>query len=105
MYLKKGFDCEYILLQFCEKLFQYGISKFDENIFIKNQYSIFLIMEMNNKSKALIVLEGIKDEIISLEKNYNIYRCIKIIENDSPFIYRNNPIYNYKKKHKNLEII
>lgn len=52
--LEKGLNCEFLLLEFCEGLFQYGISKFNENIYLKNHYSIFLINEMNNKKEALI---------------------------------------------------
>ena len=97
--LENGFDCEYLLLQFCEKLFQYGISKFNGNIFLKNHYSIFLITYMNNRKKALIILDSIKDEITSLQTKYNIYRCRRIIENYcSPFINKNNSIIEYRSK-------
>ena len=96
--LEKGFDHEYLLFQFCEKLFQYGISKFNGNIFLKNHYSIFLINEMNDKKKALINLEGINYNIISLQTNYNIYRCRRIIETySSPFISKNNFILNHRE--------
>ena len=96
--LQKGFDQEYLLFQFCEKLFQYGISKFNGNIFLKNHYSIFLINEMNDKKKALINLEGINYNIISLQTNYNIYRCRRIIETySSPFISKNNSILNHRE--------
>ena len=95
--LNKGFDYEYLLLQFCEKLFQYGISKFNGNIFLKNHYSLFLITEMYNKKKALIILESIKDGIFSLQTNYNIYTCKRIIEKYiSPFINKNNFYFNYR---------
>ena len=96
--LKKGIDSEYYLLQFVEILYQYGIAKFPANIFLKNYYSSFLIMEMNNKKKAIIVNNDIKDKILTLQMNYSIYRCQKIIENySSPFINKNNSIFNYRK--------
>ena len=96
--LEKGFDCEYFLLQFCEKLFQYGISKFNGNIFLKNHYSVFLILEMNNKKKALLILESIKDENFSLETNNNIYVCRRIIEKYiCPYINSNNFYFEYRK--------
>ena len=96
--LKKGIDSEYYLLQYVETLYQYGIAKFPANIFLKNYYSSFLIMDMNNKKKAIIVINDIKEKIISLQMNYNIYRCNKIIENySSPFINKNNSIFNYRK--------
>ena len=96
--LKKGIDSEYYLLQFVEILYQYGIAKFPANIFLKNYYSSFLIMDMNNKKKAIIVNNDIKEKILSLQMNYSIYRCQKIIENySSPFINKNNSIFNYRK--------
>jgi uncharacterized membrane protein len=51
-YLENGFDCEFLLFEFCEKLFDYGLSKFNGNNFLKTNYSIFLITYMNNKKKA-----------------------------------------------------
>ena len=96
--LEKGFECEYLLIEFCEKLFHYGIYKFKKNIFLINHYSIFLIQEMNNTKKALIILESIQEEFISLQINYNIYISRKIIENySSPFINKNNSIFEYRK--------
>ena len=95
--LEKGFDYEYLLLKFCENLFQYGISKFNGNIFLKNHYSLFLILEMNNKKKALQILESIQDETYSLQTKYNIYICRRIIEKYvSPFINNNNFYFEYR---------
>ena len=102
--LEKGLDYEYLLLQFCEKLFQYGISKFKDNNSLKTDYSIFLIVEMNDKKKALIILESIKDEIISLQVNYNIYRCQKIIEKFSSSLNKNNYLFEYKKSIQELKV-
>ena len=47
--LKKGIDSEYYLLQFFESLNQYEINKFPNNIFFKNYYSSFLIIDMSIK--------------------------------------------------------
>ena len=96
--LEKGIDSEYYLLQFVEILYQYGIARFPYNIYLKNYYSSFLIMDMNNKKKAVVVINDIKDKIESLQMNYSIYRCLKVIENySSPFINKNNSIFNYRK--------
>ena len=96
--LEKGFDFEYQLIQFCEQLFQFGTTKFFDSIVLKNNYSMFLIIDMNNKKKALKILEEIKDTVISLEQNYNIYRGKKIIEKYSTsYANKNNYIYEYRK--------
>ena len=108
MNLEKGLDFENLLFEYCEILFQYGITKFNGNIFLKNHYSIFLLIEMKNIKKALIILESINEVNYSLQTNYNIFKCRKIIENyTSPFINKNNFFFEYRKNSiefkKNLE--
>ena len=96
---EKGYDCQYLLLRFCEKLFRCGISKFNKNIFLKNHFSIFLINEMNDKKKALQILDSIDYKFLSFQANYNISICHRIIENhSSSLIYKkNNFILNHKR--------
>ena len=79
--LEKGIECQYFLFQYCDKLFQYGISKFSDNIALKNNYSTFLLIEMNNKKKAAMILNTIKNQLICLQMNYNIYRTEHLINN------------------------
>ena len=74
------FDNIFPLLQFCEKLFEFGISKFPDNISLKINYSMFLIFEMNHNKKALITLNAIKTSFYHFQENYNIYRCRILIE-------------------------
>ena len=102
--LNKGVNCQYLLFQFLDNMFKYGISKFENNnIILKNDYSMFLISKMNNKNKALIILNSIKNEYVSFQRNYNIYRNKRIIDK---WNYRNNSFfYNYRsdiKEFKNL---
>ena len=68
------------LFQFCEKLFEYGIAKFPNDITLKINYSMFLIFGMNYNKKALIVLNNINTSIFSFHDNYNIYRCQRLID-------------------------
>ena len=93
--LNKGVNCQYLLFEFLDKLFKYGISKFENNnIMLKNDYSMFLMSKMNNKNKAIIVLNSIKNEYISFERNYNIYRNKRIIDKWYP---KDNSFhYNYR---------
>ena len=72
--LEKGFDFEYLLLQFCEQLFQFGISKFNRNINIKIYYSMFLTLEMDNKKKAFMILEKLE------------FKCLKKFQQKLVFI-------------------
>ena len=51
------------LLQYCERLFEFGISKFPEDISLKVNYSMFLIFEMNQNKKALIILNNLHTSI------------------------------------------
>ena len=79
--LNKGVNCQYLLFHFLDRMFKYGISKFENNIMLKNDYSMFLMSKMNNKNKAKTVLNSIKnDYYISFERNYNIYRNKRIID-------------------------
>ena len=57
---------EIILIKFCEEIFQYGVSKFYNDITLKINYAIFLILEINNIKKALIILNSINETEKSL---------------------------------------
>ena len=87
-------DNMFPLLQYCEKLFEFGISKFPNDISLKVNYSFFLISEMNNNKKALIILNNVHTSIFSFNDNYNVYRCKRLIEDD-----------NTLNKNKNINII
>ena len=81
--LSEGIESNFYLYLYCDKLFQYGISKFRDSIYLKVYYCTFLIDEMNNKNKAFIIMNTIQNKLISFLINYNIYRCQKLINNYS----------------------
>ena len=85
------------LLLYCEKLFEYGIAKFPDNISLKINYSMFLIFEMNHNKKALIILNSIHMPIFSFQDNYNIYRCKRLIDS---FILNKNKNVMHSFQHK-----
>lgn len=68
------------LFQYIEQLFEYGISKFPNNISLRINYTLFLIMEMNHNKKALINLNNINSSYNSFQDNYNIFRCKRLID-------------------------
>ena len=89
------------LLQFCEKLFEFGISKFSNDISLKINFSLFLIFEMNHNKKALNILNSINSSIFSFQDNYNIFRCRRLIDEYILSKNKNKNILNsfeYKKK-------
>ena len=94
--LKNGVECQYLLFDYLDKLFKYGISKFKNNAMIKYNYAMFLMTKMNNKKQAIIILNSIKEEYVSFYMNYNIYRCRNLInkwsssDNCFYFNYRSN---------------
>ena len=104
--LKKGIECPFLLNQYCEYLFQYGISKFCNDVILKNNYSIFLITQMNYQKKALIILNGIKNKTISFQNNYYVYRTLKLIDKwNFSLIHKNNSTFIYNKKTKDFKLL
>jgi len=92
--LKKGKDSQYLLLKYLEKLFKYGTSKFRNDTMLKSFYSMFLLMQMNNKEQALIILKSIDIDRVNFINKCNIYRCRKLIDKWSE---KNNSFYfNYR---------
>ena len=78
--LKDGKDSQYLLLKYLEKLFKYGISKFGNDPMLKTFYSMFLLIQMNNKEQALIILKSIDKDRVSFINKCNIFRCRKLID-------------------------
>ena len=91
--LSKGIEYKYLLIQYCDKLFQHGLSRFQDDINLKYHYTIFLIMQMNNKKKASILLNSLKYKLISFKSNYDFYRCQYLLNN-----------YNFQVQNKNVII-
>ena len=96
--MKKGIECPFLLNQFCDKLFEYGISKFPEDIDLKINYSIILTINVNYKNKALMILNSININKITFENSYYIYRAVKLIEKwNFSIIEQNNSVFEYKQ--------
>ena len=71
--IEKGIDSQYLLVMYCDKLFQYGITKFSSDINLKINYIAFLLTIINNKKKALLMLDDIEGNRISFLIGYNIH--------------------------------
>ena len=99
--LKKGKDSQYLLLKYLEKLFKYGISKFGNNPMLKTFYSMFLLMQMNNKEHAIIVLDSIDKDRVNFISKYNIFKCRKLINKWSEK--HNSYYFNYRMNIKELK--
>ena len=56
---KNGLDSQYLLIKYCDKLFQYGMTKFYNDINIKSNYISFLLFIIKNRKKALLILNAI----------------------------------------------
>ena len=95
--LEEGIECPFLLNQFCEKLFEFGISKFNDDISLKVNYAIFLISHMNYKKKALMILNRI-DQNISFQNNFILYRTLKLSEKwNFSFVNTNDSNFKYKQ--------
>ena len=93
--LEKGENTHYLLFRFLEILFKYGNSKFKHNPKLKNAYSM-LLLKMNHKKQAKVILYSIKNEKTSFQTKYNLYRCRKILDK---YTAKSNTYYfNYRNK-------
>ena len=77
--IKLGVEYRFLLYQYCEMLFQYGIEKFTDDISLKSNFSIFLITEMNDRKRASIILNNIKTKKLSFQNNYLVYISLRLI--------------------------
>ena len=78
--LSKGFDSNFLLLQYAQKLYKIGLNKFPGDITLKIHYIIFLLTKINQKKNALKELISIKQNFLSINDSFNLYRCKKYIE-------------------------
>ena len=81
--LSQGFDSNFILLQYAQKLFKFGINKFPRDITLKIHYIIFLLTKINQKKNAQKELLSIKKNIFNLNDSFNLFRCKKYIQDYS----------------------
>ena len=97
--LNEGKECLFLLYQFCEKLFEFGISRFSDDVCLKIHYSIYLISDMNYQKKALIILNEINNHNnISFQNNFFIYRTLKLSEKwNFSLVNKNNSNYRYRQ--------
>ena len=96
--LKNGIDCPFLLKEYIQVLFQYGISKFTEDISLKNNYSIFLITNMNFKKKAITILNNIKTESLTFINRFYVYRTLRLIDKwKFPLVHKDNSIFGYRQ--------
>ena len=104
IYLSKGIEYKYLLVEYCDKLFQNGLSKFIDDINLKYHYALFLILEMNNKKKASILLNSLKYKLISFKANYDFYRCQQLIDKHNFQMQKKNYIiFKYRSNVINLK--
>ena len=77
--LSNGFDSNYLLQLFAQKLFKIAITQFPNDVLLRFNYIIFLSTQINQKKNALKELVLIKQSFICLNNNFNLYFCKKYI--------------------------
>ena len=78
--LSNGFDSNFLLLLFAQKLFKIAIIKFPNDVLLRFNYIVFLSTQINQKKNALKELILIKQSFVFLNNNFNLYFCKKYIE-------------------------
>ena len=78
--LSKGFDSNFMLLQFAQKLFKIALNKFPKDITLRIHYIVFLLTKVNQKKNAQKELFSIQPGFIFLDDNFKLFRCKKYLE-------------------------
>ena len=87
--LSKGFDSNFLLLQYVQKLFKIALNNKPTDITLKIHYIVFLTAKVNQKKNAQKELSSIKSGYMLLYNKFNIYICKKYTE-DSISSLKNN---------------
>ena len=77
---EKGLESDYILYQYCQQLFELSIKQFPNDIILKANYIIYLVVQMSKKKLAQKILNTMRNEPFRFQNNYIIYCCKKYIE-------------------------
>ena len=78
--LSNGFDSNFLLLLYAQKLFKVAINKFPHDDLLRFNYIVFLSTQINQKKNAMKELVLIKQSFVCLNNNFNLYFCKKYIE-------------------------
>ena len=82
--VEKGYKTDYILYEYCQQLFEMSIKLFPNDIILKANYVIYLVVQMSKKKLAKKVLSTMKTKFLCFENNYILFCCKKYIETYSP---------------------
>ena len=77
---EKGLESDYILYQYCQQLFEASIKQFPNDVILKTNYIIYLVVQMSKKKLAQKILNTMQNKPFSFQNNYIIYYCKKYIE-------------------------
>lgn len=94
---ERGLESDFILYQYCQQLFESGIKKFPNDIILKCNYIVYLVVQMSKKKLALKVLATLEKLPFHFQNNYIIYCCKKYIEEYTPSSKKN-----FEKENKNI---
>ena len=82
----QGYESHFTLLQYCQQLFETSISKFPNDVTLKCNFIIFLIVYLNKRKLAHRIFSSINLKKYNIQDNYIIFFCKKCIEKYSkPF--------------------
>ena len=82
--IEKGYQTDYLLYEYCQQLFEMSIKKFPNDIILKANYIIYLIVQMSKKKLAQKVFVSMKEYFLDFRNNYIIFCCKNFIESYSP---------------------
>ena len=78
--LENGESNDFILFQYCQYLYEISIKKFPNDVNLKINYIIYLVVQMSKKKLAERVSYTMKYELFHFENNFNIFCCNKFIK-------------------------
>ena len=86
---EKGLESDYILYQYCQQLFELSIKQFPNDVILKANYIIYLVVQMSKKKFAQKILNTMQNEPFHFQNNYIIYCCKKYIESHASLSKKN----------------
>ena len=94
---EKGLESDFILYQHCQQLFEIAIKKFPNDIILKSNYIVYLVVQMSRKKLALKILATMEKLPFHFQNNYIIYCCKQYIDEYTPSSKKN-----FEKENKNI---